>query len=105
MCLKQLSRKHSIAIVASIHQPNSLLMSMFDQLYVLSKGKCVFSGRPNQLRAHLQTCGINVEEENMPIEVLLKICSTQTIKRKKSRKESLVSWVCYPILKFCLINY
>ncbi|CAG2119793.1 unnamed protein product, partial [Medioppia subpectinata] len=46
-CLRELSERHRMAIVTSIHQPNSLLLSMFDQLYVLSKGgHCVFAGRP-----------------------------------------------------------
>ncbi|XP_054159278.1 ATP-binding cassette sub-family G member 4-like [Oppia nitens] len=75
-CLKQLSDRHRMAIVTSIHQPNSLLLSMFDQLYVLSKGgHCVFAGRPNHLRDHLTTCDINCAEDILPIEMLLKISS------------------------------
>ncbi|CAG2180262.1 unnamed protein product, partial [Oppiella nova] len=53
-----------MAIVTSIHQPNSLLLSMFDELYVLSKGgHCVFTGSPNLLRGHLLRCGITCAED------------------------------------------
>jgi ATP-binding cassette subfamily G (WHITE) protein 2 (SNQ2) len=65
-----------MAIVTSIHQPNSLLLSMFDELYVLSKGgHCVFTGPPNLLRGHLLRCGITCAEDVLPIELLLKISS------------------------------
>ena len=46
---------------------------MFDKLYVLSKGgHCVYSGRPQQLSQHLNECGIEFSESQLPIEVLLK---------------------------------
>ncbi|XP_054160033.1 ATP-binding cassette sub-family G member 1-like [Oppia nitens] len=78
-CLKQLSVLHRMAIVTSIHQPNSLLLDMFDQLYVLAKGgQCVYTGPPNQLRQHLLDCNIICPQEVLPIELLLKISSNAT---------------------------
>ncbi|CAG2117101.1 unnamed protein product, partial [Medioppia subpectinata] len=75
-CLKRLTEKHSMAIVTSIHQPNSLILSMFDRLYVLSKGgHCVFAGPPAQLRAHLNSCGVDCPPDFAPIELMLKIAS------------------------------
>ncbi|CAG2121425.1 unnamed protein product, partial [Medioppia subpectinata] len=75
-CLKRLTEKHSMAIVTSIHQPNSLILAMFDRLYVLSKGgHCVFAGPPTQLRAHLNSCGIECPSHFAPIELILKIAS------------------------------
>jgi hypothetical protein len=66
---------------------------MFDQLYVLAKGgHCVFSGRPNQLRSHLQECAINCSDDVLPIEVLLKVSSknvtfnANTVMREKIPK-------------------
>ncbi|CAG2109986.1 unnamed protein product [Medioppia subpectinata] len=37
-CLKALSRRHEMTIIASIHQPNNDLFNMFDNIYVLAKG-------------------------------------------------------------------
>ena len=48
----------------------------FDMLYVLSRGGvCIFSGRPQNLRSHLNECHINCDENQIPIELLLKISS------------------------------
>ncbi|CAG2121419.1 unnamed protein product, partial [Medioppia subpectinata] len=56
--------------------PNSLILAMFDRLYVLSKGgHCVFAGPPAQLRAHLNSCGIDCPSHFAPIELILKIAS------------------------------
>ncbi len=74
--MSQLSKRHAMAIVTSIDEPNSLILTMFDQLYVLAKGgHCVFSGRPNQLRSYLQECAIDYSDDVLPIEVLLKVSS------------------------------
>ena len=65
-----------MAIVTSIHQPNSDVLMMFDKLYVLSKGaKCVFDGNANQLQSHLKECQIECEEWQVPVEQLIKVAS------------------------------
>ena len=85
-CLKELVMRHRMAIVTSIHQPNSLLLHMFDQLYVLSNGgHNVFNGKPNQIRQHLSSCGVNCPEDVFPIELLLKISSI-SMKNKNNSK-------------------
>ena len=49
---------------------------LYDMLYVLAKGGVtVFSGRPQRLRRHLNECQIFLDENQIPIEVLLKICA------------------------------
>ncbi|CAG2170790.1 unnamed protein product, partial [Oppiella nova] len=73
-CLKQLSRKHNISVIVSIHQPNNDLFHMFDNIYVLAKGgHCLYDGVPLQLRQHLIDCDITVSENEVPIEVLIKL--------------------------------
>lgn len=80
-CLQKLSRLHKLAIVTSIHQPNSEVLMMFDQLYVLAKGgRCVFAGAPNALRTHLTECKIDCVDWQVPIEVLLKVSSNKSKK-------------------------
>ena len=49
--LHKLTATHDIAIVASIHQPNTEILMLFDQLYVLARGGvCIYSGAPDKLR-------------------------------------------------------
>ena len=75
-CLKSLAQKQNIAIISTIHQPNTEVIQMFDNLYVLAKeGVCVFSGRPQQLKTHLNDCGINCSSNQTPIGILLKVGS------------------------------
>ena len=73
-CLQRVAKKHSLSIITSIHQPNLETLMIFDLLYVLAKGGVtVFSGRPQDLRHHLNKCDINCNENQIPIEVLMKI--------------------------------
>jgi len=47
---------------------------LFDMLYVLAKGGLnVYSGRPQHLRSHLNECNIYCNENQIPIEILMKL--------------------------------
>ena len=76
ICLKNLAKKYQLAIVTSIHQPNSDVLMMFDKLYVLARGgRCVFDGETNQLKSHLEQCQVECLEWQIPIEELIKVAS------------------------------
>ena len=76
ICLKNLARHHSIAIVTSIHQPNTDVLMLFDQLYVLATGgQCVYNGHPSVLKQHLVECQIPLMDYQVPIEELIKVAS------------------------------
>ena len=76
ICLKNLAMKYNMAIVTSIHQPNSDIIMLFDKLYVLSKGgKCVFDGETNELKMNLQECQIDCQEWQVPVEELIRVAS------------------------------
>ena len=71
--LKRLSRNHSITIVVSIHQPSQDILHMFDTVYVLAKGGLnVYCGQPMGLRQHLIDSGIQFNDNQIPIEVMLR---------------------------------
>ena len=72
--MKKLSRSNKMSIITSIHQPNQDLFHMFDSVYVLAKGGvCVYSGVPQNLRQHLNECRIECNENQIPIEVIIKL--------------------------------
>ena len=76
ICLKNLVNNYQLSIVISIHQPNSDVLMMFDKLYVLAKGGCcVFDGETNQLKNHLKQCQVNCQDDQVPIEQLIKVTS------------------------------
>ena len=79
ICLKNLARHHSIAIVTSIHQPNIDVLMLFDQLYILATGgQCVYNGHPSVLKQHLVECQIPLMDYQVPIEELIKIASNNS---------------------------
>ena len=70
----------------SIHQPNSDVFYMFDNIYCLAKGGiCVYSGRPSGIKQHLIDCHIDCHQNQVPIEVLIKV-SFDGIKNKNVRQ-------------------
>ncbi|KAH9510553.1 ABC protein, sub ABCG [Dermatophagoides farinae] len=49
-CLRRQIHRHNLTIVASIHQPNTEVLMMFDQCYVLARGGVfIYSGPPDQI--------------------------------------------------------
>ena len=48
---------------------------MFDKLYILSHGRCVFDGKTNRLKSHLKQCQIECQEWQVPVEELIKVAS------------------------------
>ena len=77
-CLKKLSKSHRISIITSIHQPNNEIVVMFDNIYVLTKGgHCLFSGPPKQIESYLSEYNIIMNENEVPIEQLLKLASIE----------------------------
>ena len=76
ICLKNLARNHSIAILTSIHQPNNDVLMLFDQLYILSsRGQCIYNGHPSVLKHHLIQCEVPFVDHQVPIEQILKIAT------------------------------
>ena len=76
ICLKNLAQNHSIAILTSIHQPNSDIFRLFDQLYVLnSRGKCIYNGNLSKIKDDLVKCEFPLMENQDPIKELIKVAS------------------------------
>ena len=78
-CLRRLVLRHNLTIVASIHQPNTEILMMFDQCYVLARGGVsIYSGPPNQISQQLEKIpeiNVDVDKSKFPIEQLIKYSS------------------------------
>ncbi|CAG2112332.1 unnamed protein product [Medioppia subpectinata] len=54
--------------------PNLEILMLFDMLYILAKeGVAIYSGPPRGLRSHLSQCNIQCNENQIPIEILIKL--------------------------------
>ena len=63
--------------MTSIHQPNTDVLKLFDQLYVLtSSGQCIYNDHPSKIKEYLNECQVELLGYQVPIEELIKVASS-----------------------------
>lgn len=65
--LKKLAQEGR-TIICTIHQPSAIVMGMFDHVYAVADGKCIFSGEPNQLLPFLDDLDLICPESYNPTD-------------------------------------
>lgn len=63
--LKQLSNQGR-TIICTIHQPSALIFELFDQLYAIADGQCIYSGAPRNLVPFLGEEGLKCSQFHNP---------------------------------------
>uniref|UniRef100_A0A1A9WKJ0 ABC transporter domain-containing protein n=1 Tax=Glossina brevipalpis TaxID=37001 RepID=A0A1A9WKJ0_9MUSC len=59
------------SIICTIHQPSTHVYEMFNQVYVLSQGYCVYQGSPHKTVDFLATVGLHCPPYHNPADFLL----------------------------------
>lgn len=93
--LKKLAQQGK-TIVCTIHTPSALLFKMFDHLYALADGRCIYQGSSQNLVSFLSEVDLKCPESFNPSDFLMEIASGDyglqnerlTIKIKNGRNES-----------------
>ncbi|XP_035444891.1 ATP-binding cassette sub-family G member 1 [Spodoptera frugiperda] len=73
--LKLLARQGR-TVVCTIHQPAASLLEMFDQVYVLADGYCIYQGDTAAMVPFLQTCGLPCPKHHNPADFIIEITET-----------------------------
>ncbi|XP_073947451.1 ATP-binding cassette sub-family G member 1 isoform X2 [Choristoneura fumiferana] len=70
--LRQLARQGR-TVVCTIHQPAASLLELFDQVYVLADGKCIFQGDTAAMIPHLQDVGLPCPRHHNPADFIIEV--------------------------------
>ncbi|CAK1549454.1 unnamed protein product [Leptosia nina] len=72
--LKELARGGR-TIVCTIHQPTALIYKMFDQVYILAEGMCIYDGSSENTVPYLASMGFNCPMYHNPADYILEIAN------------------------------
>ncbi|XP_068906678.1 ATP-binding cassette subfamily G member 4-like isoform X2 [Tenebrio molitor] len=72
--LKQLARGGR-TIICTIHQPSATLYEMFDHVYVMAEGKCIYQGSSLNTVTYLSSVGFNCPQYHNPADFLLEVAN------------------------------
>ncbi|XP_026500691.2 dnaJ homolog subfamily C member 10-like [Vanessa tameamea] len=62
-------------IVFTIHQPPASLYKMFDQVYILAEGKCIYDGPSEDTVPYLASLGLQCPKYHNPADYILEIAN------------------------------
>ncbi|CAG9797172.1 unnamed protein product [Chironomus riparius] len=74
--LKDLSNEGRM-IILTIHQPSATMLTMFDHIYALSAGNCIYQGTSGNLIEYLDEIGLPCPSSYNPIDYLMEIASNE----------------------------
>jgi len=69
--------KEGRMIILTIHQPSASMLSLFDHIYALSAGNCIYRGTSENLIEYLDHLGLPCPSTYNPIDYLMEIANNE----------------------------
>lgn len=66
--LKRLANIERRTVICTIHQPSALLLEMFDAIYAVADGYCIYKGPVKSLLPHMSSIGIDCPPYHNPAD-------------------------------------
>jgi len=63
-------------IVCTIHQPSAAMFELFDNIYLMAQGQCVYHGSPRILVPFLLSHNYTCPKYNNPADYIIELCDT-----------------------------
>lgn len=69
-CIRQLRdlAKQDRTVVCTIHQPSAAIFSLFDHIYIIAQGQCIYQGTPKALVPFMTNVNINCPKHYNPAD-------------------------------------
>ncbi|XP_014255925.1 ATP-binding cassette sub-family G member 1-like [Cimex lectularius] len=77
--LLRLLAKQGRTVVCTIHQPSASLFHLFDRVYMLARGKCIYQGVPGQLVPFLSSTNLECPQNYNPADYILEVLQVDII--------------------------
>jgi ABC-type multidrug transport system ATPase subunit len=64
-------------IICTIHQPSAAMFDLFDDIYLLAQGQCVYQGSPKTLIPFLTSENFTCPKYNNPADYIIELCDLE----------------------------